>query len=32
MRVEGTMGKSATRLLVVEHEEASPKNARPTCT
>jgi hypothetical protein len=32
MRVEGTMGESATRLLVVKHEEALLKNARPACT
>jgi hypothetical protein len=32
MRVEGTIGEGAARLLVVEHEEALLKNARPTCT
>ncbi|KAJ7367480.1 hypothetical protein DFH08DRAFT_927992 [Mycena albidolilacea] len=30
LRVEGTTGESATRLLVVEHEEALLKNPRPT--
>jgi hypothetical protein len=32
MPVEGAMGESATRLVVVEHEEVLLKNARPTGT